>query len=103
MANKKISELANAAALTGGELVELVQSGSNVKVTTQQIADLASGGVPLNFATWNGVTFPTPSLNTLYVVTADHGSPGDGDYIPAGAWMIGPIGASVFSDFYIKP
>lgn len=44
MANKKISELPNGAALSGGELVELVQSGSNVKVTTQQIADLASGG-----------------------------------------------------------
>lgn len=103
MANKKISELGNAGALSGAELVEIVQGGVNVKTTAQAIADLASGGTPLNFATWNGVSFPTPIINTLYVVTADHGSPGDGDYVPAGAWMIGPIGASVFADFYIKP
>lgn len=54
-------------------------------------------------STWNGVAFPTPTVNTLYIVTADHGNPGDSDYVPAGAWMIGFAGASVFADFYIKP
>lgn len=42
MANKKISELNVAGALTGLELVEVVQGGQNVKSTTQDIADLAS-------------------------------------------------------------
>lgn len=43
MANKKISELTAAGALTGTELVELVQSGSNVRSTTQAIANLGGG------------------------------------------------------------
>jgi hypothetical protein len=43
MANKKISELANAGALTGAELIEAVQGGVNVKTTAQAIADLGSG------------------------------------------------------------
>lgn len=44
MANVKISELAAAAALTGAELVEVVQDGANVQTTTQGIADLGGGG-----------------------------------------------------------
>ena len=55
------------------------------------------------FATWNGASFPTPDVDTIYMVTADHGSLGDADYVPAGAWMIGPAGATVFANFYIKP
>lgn len=41
MANKKISELAAAGALTGAELIETVQGGVNVQTTTQNIANLA--------------------------------------------------------------
>lgn len=44
MANKKISELSTASALTGAELVETVQGGINKKTTTQEIADLGGGG-----------------------------------------------------------
>lgn len=44
MADLKISELSAAGALTGAESVEVVQSGSNVKTTTQDIANLASAG-----------------------------------------------------------
>lgn len=44
MANKKISELPASGALTGAELVELVQGGINKKTTTQDIADLGAGG-----------------------------------------------------------
>lgn len=44
MPNKKISELTAAGALTGTELVEVVQSGANVQTTTQDIADLGGGG-----------------------------------------------------------
>lgn len=45
MPNKKISELPASGALTGAELVELVQGGINKQTTTQDIADLGSGGV----------------------------------------------------------
>lgn len=44
MADQKISELSSAGALDGSESVEIVQAGSNVKTTTQDIADLASAG-----------------------------------------------------------
>lgn len=44
MANKKISELPSAAALTGPELVEAVQGGINVQTTAQDIANLGGGG-----------------------------------------------------------
>lgn len=43
--SKKISELTAASALTGTELVEVVQSGTNKRTTSQDIADLAGVGV----------------------------------------------------------
>jgi hypothetical protein len=52
MANKKISELTAAGALTGTELVEVVQGGVNKQTTTQDIADLSGGAV----ASVNGAT-----------------------------------------------
>ncbi len=53
MAYKKISELPAAATLDGSELVELVQSGSNVKATAQDIADLGGGGgTTIAWAQW---------------------------------------------------
>lgn len=61
-------------------------------------------GSSLAFGTWVGVgAFPNPTVNTLYYVISDHGSPGDADYVPAGAFMIGPAGATTFAEFYIKP
>lgn len=44
MADKKISELTAAGALTGAEILELVQGGVNKQTTTQDIADLGGGG-----------------------------------------------------------
>ena len=44
MADVKISELTSAAALDGTELVPVVQNGSTVQTTTQDIADLGGGG-----------------------------------------------------------
>src|SRR5579863_8238770 len=41
MSGEKISAMTPAAALTGAELVPVVQSGGNVKTTTQDIANLA--------------------------------------------------------------
>lgn len=47
MADKKISELSAATALTGTELVPVVQSGTTKRATAQDIADLAGvGGMP---------------------------------------------------------
>ena len=47
MANKRITELTAAGTLTGAELVEAVQGGSNVQTTAQDIANLGvvGGGV----------------------------------------------------------
>lgn len=42
--SEKISQMPAAAALTGAELVPVVQSGDNVKTTTQDIANLGGGG-----------------------------------------------------------
>lgn len=44
MANKKISELVASSALSGSEVLPVVQGGTTKKVTAQAIADLASGG-----------------------------------------------------------
>lgn len=54
MAQTKISELPAAAALSGTELIEAVQSGTNVKTTVQDIANKASSG---------GVTWVTKTAN----------------------------------------
>jgi hypothetical protein len=43
--SKKISELTNAGALTGSELIEVVQSSASRKTTTQAIANLAGSGI----------------------------------------------------------
>jgi hypothetical protein len=51
--SKKISELTTASALAGTELVEIVQSGTNKKTTTQDIADLGGGGGITNSAAAN--------------------------------------------------
>lgn len=45
MADKKISALSSAGALSGTEPVPIVQGGVTVKTTVQDIADLAGGGV----------------------------------------------------------
>lgn len=66
MADKKISELTSASALSGTEQVAIVQSGATVKTTTQDIANLAtpdiSGLVPYTGAT-SDVDLDTHILN----------------------------------------
>lgn len=63
MANKKISELSSAGALTGTESVEIVQGGANVKTTTQDIADLGGGGG--GGGTWGSITGTLSSQTDL--------------------------------------
>lgn len=60
MASKKISELTAAGALTGAELVEVVQGGQNVKSTTQAIANLGGGG-----GAWGSITGTLSSQTDL--------------------------------------
>ena len=45
MADLKTSDEASASALSGAELVRIVQSGSNARTTTQDIANLGPGAV----------------------------------------------------------
>lgn len=61
MANQKISELdPGSTPLSGNELVEIVQGGSNRRVTTQDVADLGGGG-----GTWGSITGTLSSQTDL--------------------------------------
>lgn len=62
MADTKISAMTSAGTLTGSEEVPVVQSGSNVKTTVQDIADLASGGGGIPHATATGTDTYTASV-----------------------------------------
>jgi len=73
MANVKISELGSAAALTGTEALPIVQNGSTLQTTVQDIADLAGGGGggTANYATAqiigaSGSPSATYDFNTLF-------------------------------------
>lgn len=57
MPDVKISELDAAAALTGAELLEVVQSGANVQTTAADLAALASGGGFRAVAEETGTTY----------------------------------------------
>lgn len=67
MANTKTSDESAASALTGSELVRIVQSGSSVRTTTQDIADLAGGGYD-HVAVSSNTTLP--SQNAIVDVNA---------------------------------
>lgn len=55
MANQKISELTAASTpLTGTEVLPIVQGGSTVKATVQDVADLAGGGSYLKYVAMLG-------------------------------------------------
>ena len=66
MANKKISQLTAAAALTGTELLPIVQDGVTVQTTTQDVADLGGGGLPYllytAILTQTGTTAPVATV-----------------------------------------
>lgn len=76
MANVKISQLTAAAALTGTEVVPVVQNNVTVKTTAQDIADLAGGGA----STLNMVTVGTLGTSPISVTYASSAflSPGAG-------------------------
>jgi len=73
MANVKISELGSAGTLSGTEALPIVQNGSTLKTTVQDIADLAGGGGggTANYATAqiigaSGSPSLTYDFNTLF-------------------------------------
>lgn len=70
MANVKISELAASDVLDGTELVEIVQGGTNVQTTTQDIADLVGGGVTVSVKT---ADFDADTSGTVYTNTGAGG------------------------------
>lgn len=73
MADKKISALTSAGALSGSEPVPIVQGGVTVKTTVQDIADLAAGGSSVVSLTASALknleTIGNLDLNTIYIVT----------------------------------
>ncbi len=70
MADEKISDMPAAAALTGAELIALVQGGVNVKSTVAVIAGQSvfvrnfSGAAPVLSPTVEAVAYDTSSGNT---------------------------------------
>lgn len=70
MANKKISELPASGALTGAEILELVQGGINKQTTAQDIADLGGGGAVDSVNGQTGVV-----VLDAFDVDADNGAP----------------------------
>jgi len=69
MADKKISQLAAAAALTGTELLELVQGGVNVQSTAQAIANLAGGAGNMLKSTYDAANINQQLLGTTATQT----------------------------------
>ena len=86
MANKKISELTAASTpLSGTEVLPIVQGGSTVKATVQDVADLAGGGGYLKYTallSQSGADAPVATVleNTLGV-TITYSRPAEGRYL----------------------
>lgn len=76
----KISELVAAGALSGTELVPVVQSGSTVRTTAQAMANLG-GGTPVTLWDFSahGSAYPT-DLTKIYIATED-------SVLPLGTWF----------------
>lgn len=65
MANKKISELPAAGALSGPELVEVVKGGINSQTTAANIIGLSVSDTAFA-GSWDGVNTIAPSKNAVY-------------------------------------
>ena len=71
MSDKKISELSQSAALTGSEIVPIVQDGDTVQTTAQDIADLAAATEPTDIVIVNtSRDFLASDVGKLLYITA---------------------------------
>lgn len=84
MPNTKISNLTTAAALTGSEVAPIVQSSNTVKVTTQNIANLA---IPSQTGQ-NGKYLTTDGTNTSWGTVSGGGPIFIGSIFPLGGGTI---------------
>jgi hypothetical protein len=99
---KKFSELPAADSLTGTEIIAIVQGGVSKKSTVDEVAAMAPpGGITIADWSFPAGAFPA-SANVLYIATADHGTIGDPDYVPAGTWFIATSTPSGYADFNYK-
>jgi hypothetical protein len=73
MADTKISELPEAATLTGVEAVPIVQGGETVRTTAQAVADLGAGTNGADGKTWHNADGTSPSVPSAGIGV-------DGDY-----------------------
>ena len=87
MANTKISNLTSAGTLTGSEVAPIVQSGSTVKATAQNIANLAiptQTGQSGKYLTTDGTTTSWATVsggNPTALISVQFSSPGNLSYI----------------------
>jgi hypothetical protein len=95
MTNLKTSQLPNAAALTGSELIGLVQGGGNVKSTVSQLAGptgpTGSPGITGPTGPGGGATGPTGPTGLASTVTGPTGPTGPASTVTG---PTGPTGAA---------
>ena len=99
--NIQIPNLTPAIALSGAELVEIVQSGTTARTTTQAIANLAVGPTgnlgptgPTGPTGGAGAVGPTGAASTVAGPTGSAGSTGPTGPTGAASTVSGPTGAS---------
>ena len=85
MADQKISAMPNAAALTGAELVPLVQSGANVKATLGDINTFARA-----YGAFSSSNDQTGSISAGTVMTFSTTDVGDGVTLSSGSRLVVP-------------
>lgn len=85
MADQKISAMPNAAALTGAELVPLVQSGANVKATLGDINAFARA-----YGAFSSSNDQTGSISAGTVMTFSTTDVGDGVTLSSGSRLVVP-------------
>jgi ABC-type transport system substrate-binding protein len=94
---KKITALDFAGAISGNELIEIVQDGVNKKLSVSSLA--SGGGIVFGGNITSAPVGPLASP-TIYITTADFAW--DGFDIAAGSIILGDAGATDYEDFIIR-
>jgi hypothetical protein len=98
MANKKISQLTAAAALTGTELLPIVQGGVTVQTTAQDIADLGGGGA--SYREYYGVLRVLGATPTVSELENTIGSPLTFSNVSTGEYVLS-FGTELFDSLKV--